>query len=70
MDLVLVLEVGLGAAKYASFDGGGGMNGFRTNEVGLGIGFGARGASVVLLNAAMRSRKEDVLSGGSYSRGD
>lgn len=35
------------------------MNGLRTNEVGFDIGFGARGASDGLLNAAMRSLKDE-----------
>jgi hypothetical protein len=38
------------------------MKGFRTNEVGLGNGFGASGASVALLNAAIRSRKAEDFS--------
>ena len=38
------------------------MNGFRTKEVGFGNALGARGASVVLLNAAIRSRKDDGFS--------
>ena len=35
------------------------MNGLRTNEVGFGIGFGARGASDGLLNAAIRALKDE-----------
>jgi hypothetical protein len=52
----------LAGTKYASLEGGGGMKGLRTNEVGFGKAFGTRGASVVLLNAAMRSRKDDIPS--------
>jgi len=38
------------------------MKGFRTKEVGFGSALGASGASVVLLNAAIRSRKDDGFS--------
>lgn len=52
----------MGGAKYDSLEGGGGIKGFRTNEVGLGKVRGARGASAVLLNAAIRSRKDEGFS--------
>ena len=55
----LVEWTGFGGAKYDSLDGGGGMKGLRTKETGLGRALGTRGASAVLLKAAMRSRKED-----------
>jgi len=38
------------------------MKGFRTKEVGFGNARGASGASIVLLNAAIRSRKDDGFS--------
>jgi hypothetical protein len=38
------------------------MKGFRTKEGGLGKAFGASGASDVLLNAAIRSRKDEAPS--------
>jgi hypothetical protein len=38
------------------------MNGLRTNEGGFGNALGARGASDVLLNAAIRSRKDETPS--------
>lgn len=49
----------LGGTKYEDFEGGAGINGFRTNDVGFGIVRGASGASDDLLNAAIRSRKDD-----------
>lgn len=55
--------VGLVGVKYDSLEGGGGINGLRTNEVGLGSAIGASGASPVLLNAAIRSRNEEDFSG-------
>ena len=38
------------------------MKGLRTKEVGFGKALGARGASVALLNAAIRSRKDEAFS--------
>jgi len=45
------------------------MKGFLTNEVGLGNALGASGASVVLLKAAIRSRKDEgfSLTGGWFA---
>ena len=54
--------MGFGGAKYDSLEGGGGMKGLRTKEVGFGKALGARGASVALLNAAIRSRKDEAFS--------
>ena len=38
------------------------MKGLRTNDVGFGKALGASGASVALLNAAIRSRNDEGFS--------
>jgi len=53
---------GFGGGRYAAFDGGGGIKGLRTNDVGFGMAFGFSGASAVLLKAAIRSRNDDTFS--------
>ena len=54
--------MGFAGTKYEDFEGGGGINGFRTKEAGFGRVRGAKGASDALLNAAIRSRKDDGLT--------